>query len=220
MNRIPEPELMEDAEQVRAYAQADFSIPHTEFIERLTIFIDQPAFAGVALDLGCGPGDISRRFARAFPRSEVHALDGSKAMLAYAESTPALAPRVQFFHCRLPDTRLPCPYYAVIFSNSLLHHLPDASIMWNTIKKHATTGTRVAVMDLVRPASADDARNLVERYAGDEPKILQRDFYHSLLAAFTLDEIGAQLASAGLAFQTEQITDRHVFINRHYALNT
>ncbi|MGZ8194839.1 MAG: class I SAM-dependent methyltransferase, partial [Methylosarcina sp.] len=63
MERQLEPELMEDPEQVKAYAEADFAIPHNDFIERIKLFIDQPGFNGTALDLGCGPGDISLRFA-------------------------------------------------------------------------------------------------------------------------------------------------------------
>ena len=34
----------------------------------------------------------------------------------------------------------------------------------------------------------------MEQYAANEPPILRRDFYRSLLAAFTEDEVAAQLA--------------------------
>ena len=56
MERILEPELMENEDQVRAYAEADFEIPHSQFIERLKTVVNNPDFDGVALDLGCGPG--------------------------------------------------------------------------------------------------------------------------------------------------------------------
>ncbi len=32
MDRIPEPELMDEVEQARAYAAADFSEPHQAFV--------------------------------------------------------------------------------------------------------------------------------------------------------------------------------------------
>ena len=86
MNRVLEPELMDDEEQVKAYAEADFEIPHNDFIQQLKTFINEPEFSGTVLDLGCGPGDISVRFAKTFPLSKVHALDGSEPMLAYAKS--------------------------------------------------------------------------------------------------------------------------------------
>ena len=44
MKRLLEPELMEDESQVKAYAEADFEIPHNEFIQRLKSFIDDPGF--------------------------------------------------------------------------------------------------------------------------------------------------------------------------------
>src|SRR5512137_3116445 len=121
MKRVLEPELMEDESQVKAYAEADFEIPHNEFIQRLKSFLANPEFAGTALDLGCGPGDISYRFAKAFPLSKIHAVDGSKPMLDHAKSllTSGLAKRILFIEGLLPDVILPQPGYEIIFSNSL-----------------------------------------------------------------------------------------------------
>ncbi|MEI7996538.1 MAG: class I SAM-dependent methyltransferase, partial [Methylococcaceae bacterium] len=86
MKRLLETELMESKNQVKAYAEADFEIPHNDFIQRLKVFVDNSEFSGTALDLGCGPGDISFRFAKAFPLCKVHAIDGSKPMLSHAKS--------------------------------------------------------------------------------------------------------------------------------------
>jgi SAM-dependent methyltransferase len=214
MERQLEPELMEDPEHVKAYAEADFAIPHNDFIERIKLFIDQPGFNGTALDLGCGPGDISLRFARAFPFCRIDAVDGSKPMIDYAQALAgSLARRIRFIHGRLPFVTLPQHNYEIIFSNSLLHHLPDPQILWRSIKTYSRRGTRIAVMDLIRPASVEAAKALVELHSGGESDILQRDFYHSLLAAFSLEEIKDQLNLAGLNLNLEQISDRHVFIN-------
>ncbi len=214
MKRLLEPELMEDECQVKAYAEADFEIPHNEFIQRLKSFIDDPDFSGTALDLGCGPGDISCRFAKAFPLCKVHAIDGSKTMLTHAKSdiTPDLAKRISFIEGILPDITLPQSSYEIIFSNSLLHHLPDPQTLWKTIKKYSRPGTRIIIMDLLRPDDTEDAQSMVNNYAANEPEILQRDFYHSLLAAFRLSEISAQLAAADLNLNIEQISDRHVLV--------
>ena len=214
MKRLLEAELMEDENQVIAYSQADFEIPHNNFMQRLAAFIDNPKFCGTALDLGCGPGDISRRFASAFPLSKVHALDGSQPMLNHAESalTPDLAQRIRFIPGYLPDVTLPQSGYEIIFSNSVLHHLPDPQTLWQTVKRYAAPGARIIIMDLLRPATIEAAQQMVQDYAANEPEILQRDFYHSLLAAFSIEEISAQLAQAGLDLHIEQISDRHVFI--------
>ena len=214
MKRILEPELMIDEHQVRAYAQADFEIPHQDFIHRLSAWVNEPQFSGTALDLGCGPGDISYRFAKAFPLSNVHAVDGSEPMLNIAQAALSLdlAPRLRFILGLLPDVTLPQSGYEIIFSNSLLHHLPDPQVLWQTVKNYAKPGTRIIMMDLLRPANLALAQNMVQDYTANEPKILQRDFYHSLLAAFSLEEISTQLAQADLQLQVEQISDRHVFI--------
>lgn len=214
MQRQLEPELMEDDEQVVAYGQADFEIPHNQFIQRLKKFINQDDFSGTALDLGCGTGDISRRFAQAFPLSAVHAIDGSKAMINYAALTLAekLNKQIYFIHGRLPDALLPKTDYDIIFSNSLLHHLADPQVLWQTIKRYSRPGTRIVIMDLLRPACIESARTMVKTYAENEPDILQRDFYLSLLAAFSMAEIRQQLAQAELDFNLEQISDRHIFI--------
>lgn len=204
---------MEEPSQVKAYAEADFTIPHNAFVERLAQFIGTPDFNGAALELGCGPGDISLRFAQVFPQCRVDAVDGSWPMIAYARSqTSLLHRRIRFIHGRLPFVTLPKQSYDIIFSNSLLHHLSDPSILWQTIKHYAVQGTRIAVMDLLRPNSVGEAERLVTTHAASEPEILQHDFFHSLLAAFTLPEIEDQLLTAGLDFQIEQISDRHALI--------
>lgn len=214
MNRVLEPELMEDVEQVIAYAEADFEQPHSEFIKRLNAFVTDLRDSGNALDLGCGPGDISRRFANAFPLYSIDAVDGSKAMIDYALSTKVEMPlQLNFIHGKLLDVVLPKLTYDIIFSNSLLHHLPEPQVLWQTIKQCAKSGTHIIVMDLLRPDTTLMAKALVETYAATAPKILQRDFYCSLLAAFTVEEISQQMLEAGLSLTIEQISDRHVFIS-------
>ncbi len=215
MERILEAELMEDLEQVFAYAKADFEKPHKKFVQSIKSLVKNPSFSGNALDLGCGPGDISYRFAKAFPLCKIDAIDGSRLMIDYAVGTisPELQARLNFIHGKLPDTELPKSSYDIIFSNSLLHHLHDPQVFWRTVKKYSKSGTRIAVMDLLRPGTKKMAKTLVEMYASAEPKILQQDFHNSLLAAFTLEEIKAQIAQAGLLLSLEKISDRHVFIS-------
>ncbi|MDP2179615.1 class I SAM-dependent methyltransferase [Methylicorpusculum sp.] len=215
MLRQTEPELMLDPAQVEAYALADFSIPHNRFVELLQQRVSAESFCGMALDLGCGPGDISARFVKAFQHASLHAVDGSLPMLSFAaHHLPAdVLGRIEFIHAKLPRISLPCPDYDLIFSNSLLHHLPEPQALWRVIKDYSRPGTQVAVMDLVRPASQMAASELVEHYSADEPAILKHDFYHSLLAAFTLEEIEEQLKQARLNLNIELVSDRHVFIS-------
>jgi hypothetical protein len=95
-----------------------------------------------------------------------------------------------------------------------LHHFHDPMVLWNTIREVATDGTRVLVQDLTRPASERAARALVDRYAAGEPEILRRDYFQSLLAAFTLAEIRDQLGTVGFAhFAVDSVSDRHVIVS-------
>lgn len=214
MQRIPEPELMDDEAQVSAYAQADFSEPNGLFMRQLKTCVDPAGFDGVALDLGCGPGNISALFIEAFPLARLDAVDGSEAMLAYAaNSIPAeWFERIRFILADLRTGSLDRNDYRLIFSNSLLHHLSEPDVLWQWIKRYASEGATVAIMDLLRPESVEQAQQCVERYAANEPEILRRDFYRSLLAAFSLEEIEAQLETAGLNCHVERVSDRHVFI--------
>ena len=216
MRRVPEPELMLGDDQARAYAGADFEEPHRRFLDLLSERLPEIASRGAALDLGCGPGDITLRFARAFPEWAVDALDGSRAMLDHARTAVAgsdLEIRVRFHEAVLPANSPPRERYDLVFSNSLLHHLADPAVLWSSISRWTRPGGFVFVMDLLRPPSARAARELVSRYAPAEPDVLQADFYSSLLAAFRPAEVKDQLGDASLAhLDFEIVSDRHFIV--------
>jgi SAM-dependent methyltransferase len=216
MKRIPEPELMLDPDQAAAYAAADFEEPHSAFVERFRARFPGLELDGHVLDLGCGPGDIAFRFARAFPRCRVDGIDGAQAMLeagAGLLKRYGVGDRVRLHACLLPEQAPPRAQYDALISNSLLHHLHAPQVLWQAVRAYAAPGAPIFVMDLMRPDSPQTARDFMQRYAGDEPEILQRDFYNSLLAAFTPAEVEAQLSEAGLSgLKVEVISDRHLVV--------
>lgn len=217
MQRIPEPELMDDPVQAEAYAAADFDAAHSRIVDAFDECFAGEGLEGRVLDLGCGPGDISFRFAARYPACTVIGVDGANAMIRLANrrrAADASGERVRFVEGLLPGAPIPDGPYAAIVSNSLLHHLHRPEVLWQAIDAHAHRGTRIYVADLRRPRDTDAARRLVREYAADEPEILQRDFYNSLLAAFTPAEVEAQLAAAGLAgLRVEVISDRHLLVH-------
>ena len=74
-------------------------------------------------------------------------------------------------------------------------------------------GTRVFVTDLFRPTDVAAAESLVHQYAANEPAVFRQDFFNSLLAAFTPEEVQAQLASAKLeCLKVKVISDRHLIV--------
>ena len=200
MNRVLEPELMDDQEQALAYAKADFEEENQGFVNRFLEFY--PEFtSGHVLDLGCGPADIPIRLVRALPDCRMTGVDGSPPMIALgvkAVQAAGLTDRITLRCERFQETVLEERADAVI-SNSLLHHVPNALQFWYAVKKLAQPGAVVLVMDLLRPESPEAAKAIVEKYAADEPTILRRDFYNSLLASYTEDEVAAQLAEMNLS---------------------
>ncbi len=216
MQRIPEAELMDEFEQARAYAEADFSEPNERFVDLFAT--EFPAFrAGTVLDLGCGPGDITLRLARRNAGLQLDGLDGSQPMLAFGEARlrgdPDLASRVRFVRGMLPGARLPRSRYDAVVSNSLLHHLHDPQVLWRAVLALGAPGAAVLIMDLYRPASTVAAREIVETYAGGEPEVLRQDFYNSLCAAFDPAEVRGQLASCGLGMlEVRTVSDRHLLV--------
>lgn len=206
---------MTDPDQVRAYANADFSVPHEGFVSLLSEKFPTLPRTGRALDLGCGPGDISFRFARRFPGWSLVAVDAAAAMLELAGSTlraGEFTSRISFHQVYLPA---PNPFgpFELVFSNSLLHHLADPLVLWRTLREWGTSRVPIFVMDLMRPNSRAEAKELVETYASNEPAILKQDFHNSLLAAYRPEEVRAQLADCGLGhLEVEATTDRHFIV--------
>jgi SAM-dependent methyltransferase len=204
---------MDTAEQARAYAAADFTEPHEAFVAR---FRDRfPDFnGGSVLDLGCGTADVTVRFARGYPEVRVVGVDGAPAMLAEGArlvERAGLGARITLELLRLPDPALSGAAYDAVISNSLLHHLADPAVLWSSIESAARSHAPVFVMDLRRPVSTDAAQQLVDAYAADESPMLRHDFYRSLCAAYTPDEVRSHLDGAGLRrFRVEPIGDRHL----------
>jgi SAM-dependent methyltransferase len=224
MDRIPEPELMNEAEQARAYAEADFTESHNRCIELLKTSLPDLPQTGAALDMGCGSGDVTLRLARALPDWTIDGLDGSPAMLYYgheAVQIAGLAAQITLHEAYLPDGDAPCDRYDLIFSNSLLHHLADPMVLWQSIDRWAKPKAAIFIMDLMRPDSAQSAAQIVDQNAANEPKILRRDFYNSLLAAYQIDEVQAQLEQAKLEYlEVKAVSDRHFIVWGIYCSKT
>ena len=218
MDRIPEPELMNEDEQAKAYAYADFSEPHNLFIKLFQEkFSDiHPGLNDVVLDLGCGPCDITRRFAKAYPDAGFHAVDGAFEMLKHAQhinQQQKLTPRIKLIEGSIPEVTFPQKQYHDIICNSLLHHLADPFVLWETIKQHAKPFAHVFIMDLIRPIDEQTVKFLSTEYAANEPEVLRADFENSLRAAYTVEEVQQQLDKMGLDnLDVEEISDRHMII--------
>jgi 2-polyprenyl-3-methyl-5-hydroxy-6-metoxy-1,4-benzoquinol methylase len=216
MTRRLEPELMEDPDGAAAYARADFRDSNDLFVTA----VQQRATTDLrtAVDLGCGPGDLTLRLAGGLPDVSFTAVDGSAPMIALARSAVAragLEHRVMLLQERLQSLPLRSGGFDAVLSKDLLHHLPDPSVLWTTVAHLGRPAALVCVMDLVRPPTLERARAIVDTVASGADEILRQDFYNSLRAAFTVDEVRAQLSAAGLDLRVERISDRHMLVDGH-----
>lgn len=215
MRRIPEPEFMLSEEQARAYA--DFEAPHaTMFIDLFKQYFPHETIKGQVIDLGCGPADITRRFAQAFPECQLDGIDASEVMLAYGQHILAeyhLLQRIRLIPGYLPAVQWPQERYDSVISNSLLHHLADPQVLWQTVKALALPQAPIFIMDLLRPETRRQAELIVKRYAEHEPQMLRQDFFNSLLAAYRIDEVQEQLDQAGLEqLSVHEVSERHFMV--------
>ena len=212
MQRVLEPELMDDEAQADAYARADFAEVNQSFVDHLVAEFPELENARV-VDLGCGPADILVRLADRWPHVEAVGVDGAEAMLASGRQVIAdrgLAPRIQLVRSMLPGADV-VPGFDAVVSNSLLHHLANPDVLWTEAVRLGKPGAAVVIVDLMRPESKAAAERIVETYAKDEQPVLKIDFYNSLLAAFTPGEVRQQLSNAGLSqLRVEEISDRHL----------
>ncbi len=206
---------MDGEEQALVYANADFAEENQGFVDRfLELYPD--VREGLVLDLGCGPADIPIRLLRSRPTLRVTGVDASGPMIHLAEEAicrAGLQDQIQLICERLQDLQVDQPADAVI-SNSLVHHVPNPLQFWYAVKSLAKPGAPVLVMDLLRPETTEEAQALVEQYAADEPEQLRHDFYHSLLSAFTEDEVAAHLAEMNMSRLLIDVPDdRHWLVS-------
>ena len=219
MNRIPEPELMEIPSQVKAYANADFSRSDSMVVKGLEKYLKKVGKTlnknDLILDIACGPGNISSRISKTWPFVKVVGIDGSREMLNEAENrlsdnlTNNLSYEL-FDINSIAKGEIHFPFKAdVLVSNSALHHFHDPYSFWDALKKLGNKECIHIHRDLIRPNSREKAFEIKEKHLSTAPEILKNDFYASLKASFTVDEVNQQLVNSGLsqleAFQVDEL---------------
>ncbi len=213
MKRIPEPEYMDMQDEADAYADADFNDVNAAFVNDLLAFVGDRDQARI-IDMGTGPGDIPQRILSARPQWHVIGVDASLAMLLRASdgrkrrSDEVIPGYVQ---CDVKWLPFAAATFCVVISNSILHHVTGVESFWREIKRIGKPGAALFLRDLARPTSEAEAADLVATRAGTESALLQEEFYRSLLAAYTPEEVRGQLDKAGICgMQVMQVSDRHL----------
>tara|TARA_Y100001968_G_scaffold286784_1_gene287746 strand:- start:237 stop:920 length:684 start_codon:yes stop_codon:yes gene_type:complete len=219
MKRTPEPELMEIPLQVKAYADADFSSSDSMVVEALEKYLKKIGKTlnknDLILDIACGPGNISERISKNWPFVKVVGIDGSKEMLNQAEKKlcESFSENLSYELIEINSIANDEKYFPlkadVLVSNSALHHFHNPCKFWNALKKLGKKKCIHIHRDLIRPNSIEKAHEIKEKYLTNSPEILKKDFYASLHASFTVEEVNQQLVNAGLSqlevFQVDEL---------------
>jgi len=214
MQRVLEPEVMVGEDEAAAYATMDHAAPNTAFVERLTTL----GARGRMLDIGTGPGHIPLLLCERDADAHITGIDLSDAMLREAERLRAASPfreRLVFERGDAKRLRYADAGFDAVFSNTILHHLPDPLAFLREACRVLRPGGALLIRDLFRPDSPQQADALVARHARDASTEQQRLFRDSLCAALTPAELRRVADDAGLADAEVVVdSDRHVSLQR------
>lgn len=211
MERIPEPEIMGAEEEAKVYDLADFSEVNQAFANRVLELVPQPP--GILLDCGCGPGDILMRIHAMTPKFFLIGFDGSHAMIRLAVKRirrKGWHNKIHFVQGDAKKINFLSHSLDIVISNSLVHHLSDPLLFWKELRRVVKPGGVVLIRDLSRPTTPEAAREIVEKYSGNEPQLLKDLFFHSLKASFVAGEVQEHLNHASLnGLEVKMCSDRH-----------
>lgn len=196
MQRCVEPELMDNLEQALAFRRANREYGIKGFLELYAKYLNMSK--GKLIDLGCGTGEYLIALEHQYPNLIITGFDGSEPMIQIAGGIVehhSSNVRVRHRQFKDIDHTADC-----VISTNTLHHLHDPTVFWDCVKRVAR---RVFVMDLIRPSSTLVARNIVDTLAKGESDEFKFDYYNSLLAAFSVEELQQQIEGTGLTLTVE-----------------
>ena len=213
MDRHPEPEVMNAADGVSAYASAAGQ-NHLDALDKT--FVDQvlalarPGIepTGFLLDVGCGPGNIALKVARRCPTLAVVGLDRSRNMVETASRTAVeLGLDTRVFFQQASADRLPFSSGAFDFvlCNSVLHHLSDPARVLGEMLRVIKPDGAILLRDLRRPSRLAYPWH-VRWYGRHYSGIMKRLFEDSVRAAYTPEELADLLGRSGLS-------EAHIFLH-------
>ena len=238
--RVPEPEAMDDAGEVEAYSSAAAQaylgkIDDTLVEHALRLAVIPPhgpeGWDGLPgaphvsakrtkrlLDLGAGPGQITRKLAQRLPGWHVIGIDHSSHMIRQAMEGVAPAPAVEpdapvapgtlsTFVAGTPPSRVEflagdanrLPFadamFDVVLCNSVLHHLAKPASLLAEITRVVKATGAILVCDLRRPSRL--AYPLHVRWYGRHYSGLMYKLYcDSVRSAYTADDLAVMLRTS------------------------
>ena len=224
LERVPEPEEMDEVEEVESYNSAaaarHLDALDNTFVEHLLRLLPtretwNDSYWG--LDVGTGPAQIPIKILRQFPGLKIIGLERSPNMLACARQNAECAGMAdRLLLLRADGHSLPFPdgVFSMVCCNSVLHHAREPLRLLREIFRVAAPDAAVLLRDLQRPA-----RPLLRwhlwRHGRHYQGLMRRLFEDSGRAAYTLEELEDFIQKAGLPGATAfRFRGAHIGIER------
>ena len=215
--RVLEPEMMDTVTEAVDYNGMDHSHVNRVFVDDLLVAsASVPRSSGGTwhvFDAGTGTALIPLELMRRGIPVLVTASDLAEQMLIVGRNNVAAAGltdaiRLVRSDCkRLPDADAT---YDIVMSNSIVHHIPEPSLVLAELWRVLKPGGLLFVRDLMRPVDLMTLDQLVQTYAGEANAHQQQMFRESLHAALTMPEVSDLLKTAGIPRDAVHATsDRH-----------
>jgi len=199
--RVPEPDmLMKSEQQTDAFFEAGHGSGVLAFVYFYNALQISPLLrpGDRVLDLACGPANQLEVLARIHPQTQFVGMDASTAMLSRARRTldAAAVHNVKLMHgdmCRLiplADASVDC-----VMCTLSLHHLPDTDALRATLRELRRVlkpQGGIYLMDFGR-LKCHSTQHFFARDLQQSPQFTQ-DYFNSLRAAFSVDELSAAAA--------------------------
>lgn len=226
IERINEPEIMNDLEQVQSYVKAyewggPTSALQLHHLKELSYLIKS---GDRIVDLACGPGPLLLELAVLFPECQFIGVDMAPLMLNHLESS-AKTKNLKNIRTMQADIRnlqssdLGGPVDLVI-STSAFHHLPepkDLDIVFNTISKILKSAGGFYIFDFGFLNSNRTKNILVNDLRKKAPPLTVQDYEVSLNACFPLSTI---LDSAARVLPRPFLFVQSMFVDFFYFLQS
>ncbi len=220
MQRILEPEVMDNDTEAMEYDSMDFTKVNTDFAQKV---IEISPLEAKVLDVGTGTARIPILICQQRKKWEITAIDLAHSMLKIARKNVTQNNLENQIKIELRDGKnlsyLPHSF-DVLISNSLIHHLPEPIPFLREIKKVVKTNGAILIRDLIRPNNEASLNEIVDKLGQDYDHHQKKLFADSLHAAFTLEEVKKLIKISGLnGLKVYQSSDIHWTAERAYNHN-
>lgn len=209
LERVLEPEVMDDRDEAVAYNDMNHDVVNEKFADDLLALGE---IGSDCLDIGTGTARIPVALCKKHPEIRIMACDASYWMLELARYNIEVEQCSQRVQLHLADAKklvFQKDYFDTVFSNSLVHHLPDHADFFREIVRVLRPNGLIFLRDLLRPETTVHVESLVQQYGGEDSHG-QQMLRQSLHAALRLEEVRNLAAAVGIPAECIQLTsDRH-----------